>query len=383
MRTIFSASQVITAERIIPSGFVVVEDGVVAEVGARAEQAMPKGELHEYPEAAIAPGLVDIHIHGGRGVDVMAASERQLDEFGRFLLAHGVTSYYPTTVAAPLERIRAALERLGNYVRRQPQGTARALGIHLEGPFLSHARRGVHPPENLLAPAPELLEQFQEDAGGAIGIITMAPEFDGSLATIRRARKLNIVVSLGHTDATLQVSNSAIAAGASHATHTFNAMRPLHHREPGVLGAALTSSLLTADLIADGIHVAPELVKLWLRAKGLDKAVLITDAISATGMPDGTYDLGGITVEVKAGRALCQGALAGSTLTLDQAVRNTMRFAGISLGEALRLATANAAGVVSKPVGRIQAGEPADLIVLSSAAQIRQTWLAGKLAYSA
>ena len=176
------------------------------------------------------------------------------------------------------------------------------LGIHLEGPFLSHKRRGVHPPENLLEPTLEVFERLWQAARGHVRMMTIAPELPGAIEVIAEAARRGVCVSIGHSDAVMATAQAAVKAGARHATHTFNAMRPLDHREPGILGEALTSQQLTADIIVDGIHVAPEIVKLFLRAKGLDRAVLITDATAAAGMPDGTYQLGPIEVEVKNGR---------------------------------------------------------------------------------
>ena len=196
------------------------------------------------------------------------------------------------------------------------------MGIHLEGPFLSHKRRGVHPPENLVEPTLEVFDRLWQAARGHVRMMTIAPELPGAIEVIAEAARRGVCVSIGHSDANLEAAQAAVKAGARHATHTFNAMRPLDHREPGILGEVLTSERLTADIIADGIHVAPEVVKLFLHAKGVERAVLITDATAAAGMPDGTYQLGPIPVEVKNGRCTVVGEtgdrLAGSVLTMDK-----------------------------------------------------------------
>ncbi len=210
--------------------------------------------------------------------------------------------------------------------------------------------------------------------------MTIAPELDGALEVIAEAAKRGVCVSLGHSDADLKATRAGVAAGARHATHTFNAMRPLHHRKPGILGEVLTNPQLTADIIADGIHLDPTIVRLFLAAKGKENAVLITDAISATGMPDGHYPLGSLEVEVKDGKALRHGNLAGSILTLDMAVRNVMRFANWDLQQALRTATLNPAWVTGLANrGQLQAGASADIVVLSKSGEVRNTIIRGQV----
>ncbi len=256
---------------------------------------------------------------------------------------------------------------------------ARPLGIHLEGPFLSHKRRGVHPPEYLVEPTLEIFERLWQAARGHVRMLTIAPELPGALEVIAEAARRKVCVSIGHSDAALETARAAVQAGARHATHTFNAMRPLDHREPGILGEVLTSDQLTADIIADGIHLAPEVVQIFLRSKGIERSVLITDAMSAAGMPDGTYQLGPIQVEVKDGRATANGSLAGSVLTMDRAVRNVTQFAGWTLQHAVRAATLNparAAGLASAH-GVLAPGAEADLVVLSPSGEVRQTFVHG------
>jgi N-acetylglucosamine-6-phosphate deacetylase len=303
-----------------------------------------------------------------------------------------VSSYFPTTVTAPLEATLSALERLADAIEaadvkavdRGPQATERArpLGIHLEGPFISHSRRGVHPPENLLAPSLPAFDRFWQAARGHIRMLTIAPELPGAIEVITEAAKRGVCVSLGHSDADLNAARAGVAAGARHATHTFNAMRPLGHRDPGILGEVLTDSRLSADIIADGIHLDPEIVQLFLKAKGPDAAVLITDATAATGMRDGRYRLGSLEVEVKDGKCMNGGNLAGSVLTMDLAVRNVMQFAQWDLQQAVRLATLNPARVANlngglREVGLLKAGAPADLVVLSPTGEVRNTIIGG------
>ena len=268
----------------------------------------------------------------------------------------------------------AAVSSNGNAAQARP------LGIHLEGPFLSHKRRGVHPPEYLVEPTLEIFERLWQAAHGQVRIMTIAPELPGALEVIAEAARRNVCVSIGHSDAQLDAARAGVRAGARHATHTFNAMRPLDHRDPGILAEVLIDRQLTADIIADGIHVAPEVVQLFLQAKDVERAVLITDATAAAGMPDGTYQLGPIQVEVKDGRCTMDGKLAGSVLTMDCAVRNVTRFAGWSLQHAVRAATMNPAQAVGlgQSYGVLAPGAEANLVVLSPNGEVRKTFVRGR-----
>lgn len=383
MRTVITAGALFTPLESIASPVVVLEDQRVVSLHSREHAEVPAcTRRFDFPQMIIAPGLIDIHIHGNAGYDVMEADEAGLRALQRAMAKHGVTSYLPTTVSAPEDRILRALERLGKAIAANERSEgACPLGIHLEGPFISHAKRGVHPPETLLQPSPDRLDRFRQASGGTIRVMTIAPELPGAVDTIEYARRLRICSSLGHSDATFSQTDMGIVAGANHATHTFNAMRPLDHREPGILGAVLSDDRITADIIADGIHVDPSMVKLFLAAKGEERAILITDAISATGMGDGHYKLGGLDVEVRGDRCEFQGRLAGSVLTLDRAVRNVMSFAGWKLQQAVRLATYNPAillGLAEKK-GSLEPGREADLIILTPEGRVVQTFLRGEL----
>jgi N-acetylglucosamine-6-phosphate deacetylase len=386
---VLRAHRLYTPVEEILNPLVFVEDGVVSAISARDSREIPRNAsvidfTTEIPESILAPGFVDIHIHGGAGVDLMRADPGDLGSLHKFLAGRGVTGYFPTTVAAPLEDTCRALERMADAIEVSESagdgGGARPLGIHLEGPFLSHRRRGVHPPENLLAPTLEVFERLWDAARGHVRMMTIAPELPGALEVIAEAARRNVCVSIGHSDADMEASRAGVRAGARHATHTFNAMRPLDHREPGIIGEVLTNEHLSADIIADGIHLAPEVVKLFLHAKGIERSVLITDAISATGMPDGTYRLGPIQVEVKNGKCTSNGSLAGSVLTMDRAVRNVMQFAGWSLQNAVRTATLNATRAVGlRNYGQIAVGAEANLLVLNRTGEVLRTFCGGRM----
>jgi N-acetylglucosamine-6-phosphate deacetylase len=386
MRTIFTGHRLFTPLDEVPQPLLEVEDGRISRISSRVEEEAPaNATLVDFGDAVLVPGFIDIHIHGGAGIDVMLATGSDLSRLGEFLAQHGVTGYFPTTVGAPLDATCFALERLANEIEEAASGEngkspqARPLGVHLEGPFLSHKRRGVHPPENLVSPTLAIFERLWQAARGHVRMITIAPELPGALEVIAEAAKRNVCVSIGHSDAELPVAQAAVKAGARHATHTFNAMRPLDHRDPGIIGEVLTNDGLSADVIADGIHVAPEIVRLFLRAKGIERAVLITDATAATGMPDGKYQLGPIEVDVKDGKCTKDGKLAGSVLTMDRAVRNVTKFAQWSLQNAVRAASLNAARAAGLAGhGLLAPGTDASFTVLDSNGEVKATVVRGR-----
>jgi len=383
----FTANYLFTPLERVQQPLLLVEDHVIVEAGSRVASEVPHGvRVVNFGDAVLAPGFVDIHIHGGAGHDVMEADADGLSAVEQLLFKHGVTSYFPTTVTAPLDKTWSALDRLANAIEsasrcdESRKVRARPLGIHLEGPFISHARRGVHPPQNLLLPTLPAFDRFWQAARGHIRVMTIAPELEGAGEVIAEAARREVCVSLGHSNSDLNSARAAVAAGARHATHTFNAMRPLDHRDPGILAEVLTDSRLSGDIIADGIHLDPTIVELFLKAKGVDGAVLITDAISATGMPDGRYRLGTFEVEVRNGRCLADGKLAGSVLTMDRAVRNVMHFAHWDLQQAIRLATLNPARVAGfTDRGKLEAGAVADFVVLSPSGEVRNTVIGGEV----
>lgn len=380
---VFTSKTLYTPLRKIDNAVVSVEDGRVVNLTSRnGTQVAPSKAATDFGDCAIVPGFFDIHIHGGVNCDVMRGSADEMKKFETFLARHGVTSYFPTTVTASQEVTLSALERLAVAIEsadKNGANRARPLGIHLEGPFLSHAKRGVHPPEDLMSPSITAFDMLWQAARGHVRMITIAPELDCAEEVITEATKRGVCVSIGHSDSTLEQARRGVKAGARHATHTFNAMRPLDHRSPGILGEVLTNNQLSADVIADGIHVDPTVVDLLFRAKGIANFVLITDAISATGMPDGHYLLGTLEVELKDGRCLRNGNLAGSALTMDRAVRNVMKFAGLDLQQAVRAASLNPAKVVGVKKGTIEPGADADFVVLTPAGEVRATIVKGVL----
>lgn len=372
------------------------DDGRIADISS--DPVRLAGE-----QDTLTATFIDIHTHGAVGHDVMSASPAAFSAMQRFLVSKGVAKYLPTTVTAPISDTLRSLEALADAIERPAvPGEARPIGIHLEGPFLSHAKRGVHPAAELQPPSIELFDRFQQAARNHIKLITIAPEANaipessGSmmpdiyrrcLATelIQHCVRTGVRVSLGHTNATAADARAAVNAGATSATHAFNAMRPLDHREPGVLGTVLDEKELFAELICDGVHVAPEVVRLWWRAKGTERGILVTDAMSATGMPDGRYLLGNLPVTVCEGRALLaddlamgKETLAGSVLTMDIAVANFRTFTAASLSDATRLAAHNPASLLGTPeLTRLAPGDEANLNRFDTKGHLIATYLGG------
>jgi N-acetylglucosamine-6-phosphate deacetylase len=385
VRTVLTAAAAFTPLERIENPVVIINDGAIEQIGPHGEiEILPNSQRHNFRDAILAPGMLDLHIHGAVGHDVMTADDAGLASMEKFLAKHGVTSYCPTTITAPVENTLSALERLATRIERWAKDAgdevrARAVGIHMEGPFLSYKKRGVHPAESLLPPDVKLFDRFWDAARGHIALMTVAPELPRAAELIAAAVAKGVTISLGHSDADVASTEAGIRAGARHATHTFNAMRTLHHREPGILGTVLTEDNVTADIIADGVHLSPSVTRLFLAAKREERAVLISDGLSATGMPDGRYKLGAFEFEVAGDRCTANGTLAGSVLTLDRAVRNIMKIASWSLQRALRLATANPAGVIrTKGAGVLAAGAPADIVVMSGSGEVISSFVNGR-----
>lgn len=387
MHLVIQAGELFTPLERVERPLLFVEDGVVASVSSSESREIPRGARHiDLGNAVLVPGFIDMHIHGGAGHDVMDPADNALSAIEHLLCKHGVTTYFPTTVTAPVNQTLAALGRLADAIEHAPGSAndlrAKPVGIHLEGPFISHVRPGVHPPANLLPPTLEMFERFWEAARGHIKVMTIAPELEGARSVIAEATRRGVCVSMGHSDADVAAAQAGVAAGVRHATHMFNAMRPLGHRDPGIVGEALMDERLSAEIIADGIHVDPLVVRLFLRVKGVEAAVLVTDATAATGMPDGRYRLGSLEVEVKGGKCLVGDKLAGSVLTMDKAVQNIVKFANWDLQQAVRLATVNPARTtgLSANSGMLVPGAVADIVALSPGGDVLKTIVGGRFA---
>ena len=376
---IIHADRALTPFEEISDAVIVIQGSKISAIGQRGKVAVPRGAREIMARGkTIVPGFVDVHIHGAGGHDVMEGTPQALEIIAATVALHGTTSIVATTVTASQMEICRSVGDIARFILESGLSPARELaaeivGIHFEGPFISPAKRGVHPAQWIAAPSPTLLLRFLDQARGTGKILTLAPELPGALELIAVARSAGLVVSLGHTNAKYEQAQAAIAAGARHAAHVFNAMRPFSHRDTGVLGAVFTSPEVSAELIADGVHVDAAAIRVLLGLKAPDRVILVSDGISATGMPDGKYLLGSFEVSVSGG--VCrnsEGKLAGSTLTLDRALRNIVAL-GVPLATALQMVTANPAkqiGLGSRK-GVLAAGADADLVFLDANLQIR------------
>ncbi len=382
MQTAFTAATVYTPEPIA-NGVVLVEEDRILAVGSRDEVRIPDGaRIVDAGEASIAPGFIDIHVHGAGGRDLMDPRREAVETVSRTLARFGTTSYYPTTASAPKSDTLQALEFLAGYIEQAEKSRAAAaqpLGIHMEGPYISLKRRGVHPIESIVLPTLASYRRMAQAAGGKLRIMTIAPELAAAPEVIAEMARTGVRPSIGHTDATYEEAERAVEQGARQATHTFNAMRPFAHRDPGVIGAVLTDRRVKAELIADGVHVDPTAIRVLYQSKGAEGIVLVSDGISGTGMPDGVYPVAGFLVEVKDGVCRYNGSLAGSVLTLDRALRNMRRFLGLATEQVLPMATRNTAellGVAGRK-GVLKAGADADLVVLDEELRVRAVYSRG------
>ena len=383
---LIAAAQLITAaEGDGPGpgqGFVELTEGVISGVGAGAPP--PQADV-TLPDGYLLPGLVDLQVNGYFGTEFQTVDAASWADVARRLPATGTTAFMPTLITAPVDSLAAALRTAAGFAGDLPDDGARVLGVHLEGPFISPARRGAHNPAWITNPAPAAIAALIEAGRGVLRLVTLAPERPGALAAIDLLLAAGVLVSVGHSDATAEQVAAAAERGARMVTHLFNAQRPLGHREPGVVGQALTDGRLTSGLIADLYHVAGPVCALAFRAAP-GRIALVTDAAAPAGMPPGEYLLGGEPITLPAAEGAppirSDGTLAGSALRMDVAVANAVR-SGVSLAEAVAAASRIPADLIGRPdLGRIAAGAAGDLTWLSPELRTRATWLAGRLVYT-
>lgn len=373
-------------------GQLVLEDRVVAGglrwEGGRLTEVGPEvhgPDVEDLGDVWIFPGWVDVHVHGGGGADVMDASPEAVRRVLATCAAGGATGVVATTLTAPEEHILAAIRAVRTVAEDPEPDGARVLGLHLEGPYISPKRCGAQDPRYVRDPDLQEMTRLLEAGAGLVRLMTLAPERPRAREAMLLLRRWGAVPSVGHTDATAAEVRAAVLWGARHATHCYNAMRPLHHREPGTVGAVLDADALMCELIADLIHVDAVALHLAWRAKGTGGVLLVTDAMRAAGLGDGVYRLGDLEVTVAEGAArLADGSLAGSTLSLCRAVRNMVEVVGVPLPEVGRMVALNPAlqlGLAHRR-GRLLPGYDADLTVVDSRRfTVRRTIVAGRTVY--
>jgi N-acetylglucosamine-6-phosphate deacetylase len=385
-------NRLIVNARVVTSGGGVLDDGWVWMRDGGTIGAIGRGGVDPLPaETAgaervdggggwVLPGFIDVHVHGGAGHDFMYAEEDGLLAITRFHVEHGTTGMLATSLTAARDELSAVLERVSRFMSGS-MPYAQVLGVHFEGPFISMKWKGAQNPAYILPPQADWLEDWVRRYPGVIKLQTLAPESEGALNYIERLASHGIVPSCGHTDATYDQILAAAGRGLRHAVHTFNAMSPYHHRTPGTVGAVLTEERIMAEVIADGHHVHPAGIKLLKSAKGTDHVILVTDAMAAAGMPDGEYDLGGLPVVMSAGVArLKEGnSLAGSTLTMIDALRFVVREIGVSVADASRMASGNPARQLGLDgvTGSLAVGKRADALLLDDSLALRRVWIGG------
>jgi N-acetylglucosamine-6-phosphate deacetylase len=373
-------ARIITEDVLIDKGWLQVEAGKIVAFGSGRASTTPDSTI-DAQGMTLVPGFIDVHVHAAVGVDTMDGRVEALSAMAQFFATQGTTAFLATTLTAPHDSILAALDAVGRAMMEKSDG-ARILGVHLEGPYLNVEKCGAQNPDYVRLCKPDEAKQYFES--GLLRIVSLAPEFVENGWLIDICVEQGIVASIAHSNATYEGALQAIERGIRHATHTFNAMRALHHREPGIVGAVMSDERVYCELIADNIHVHPVVMDLLWRAKGRDKLILISDAMRATGIGDGHYVLGELAVTVKEGKAtLANGSLAGSVLTMQQAVRNFMAATNTSLEEIWQVFSLNAAKAigVAGQTGGIAIGKDADLLLLDDAIEVQMTMVCGEVVF--
>jgi N-acetylglucosamine-6-phosphate deacetylase len=388
MPTVLINGTVYAEQETFSPGYVLLDGSTILDVGPMSKcPTFPHTNVIELsPTDCVVPGFIDLHIHGAAGSDTMDGTEEALRTITTTLPQEGTTSFLTTTITAPKKSIEHAVRNVARYIKTSnPPGEAEILGIHLEGPFISTNRAGAQPTPYIIEPDITLFDQWQRAAHGFIRLVTLAPELPGGIEFVKHLKIQGVVASIGHSDAVYEEVIQAIQAGATHGTHLFNGMRGIHHREPGAVGALLMHDEIKTEIIVDGIHVSPEMVRFAYRNKGTEGIILITDAMRAKCMPPGVYELGGQKVSVNESKAvLADGTLAGSMLKMNEAIQNMQTYTQCTLRDIVQMASWNPAsqlGMLDRK-GSLKKGKDADIVVLSREGEVILTFCRGKIAYS-
>lgn len=370
---------VLLPHQILPSANIWVRDGKIERVDTQeATQVVEGYERIDGNEMWLIPGMIDVHIHGANGYDMMDGTEASIQEVSRTCAATGCTSFLATTVSSTMDDLLNMIRSVKTMIGRE-QG-AKIAGIHLEGPYLNPRRKGMQNEKYLRHPDLDEMKIIFREAGSLIKMVTIAPELPGGLELISYLKEQGVVIAVAHSDATYEEAKEAFAAGASHVTHCFNGMRPIHHRDPGLIVAAFEEPHVSLQAIVDQVHLHPAIIRLMHRIKGPEGMLLITDALQAMGLGDGEYLFGGHHVTVSEGIArLEDGTLASSTVTMNEALRLTVEN-GISFADAAQMASTSPARILGlSNKGRIEIGYDADLVLLNEKYEVEWTMIEGQL----
>ncbi|MED1862071.1 N-acetylglucosamine-6-phosphate deacetylase [Fictibacillus nanhaiensis] len=372
--------------QLVKNGYLWIQKDKIHHVGP-TNPFSPDAEVTRYDlpqDCIILPGMIDIHIHGAAGADFMDGTQEALEIVAKHLPAEGTTSFLATTMTEDTPVIHKALNAAANFIKQSQCSTAEMIGIHLEGPFISHKRAGAQPKSFILKPDVHHFKEFQKSASDLIKLVTLAPEMDGGLELTKYLSSQNVIASIGHSDSSFLEVKKGIESGVSHVTHLFNGMRGMHHRDPGVAGAALLQDELKVEMIVDGVHASPEMIRLAYQSTGSERTILITDSMRAKGLGEGTYTLGGQLVTVKADEArLIDGTLAGSILPMNVAVKNMMDYTHCSWSDIVKMTSENAAKELQifEQKGSLSVGKDADITVFTEECDVLMTFCRGELMY--
>lgn len=376
---VFCDARVVTPREIHDPGWVAVSEGRIVSVGRGAAPAHVRGDRIDLGGCYLLPGFIDLHMHGGAGAQVTTTDPDELLRAVEFHRAHGTTRTLVSLVSDQLDFMVSCVESITEVVRGS-SAAGTVAGIHLEGPFLDIEKRGCHHSDHVIPPSTPGMRRLLAAGDGLVRVVTLAPELPGADELVHEVLAAGAIPAVGHTRATYEQATAAFDSGARIATHLFNAMPSLHHREPGAAGAALAHDGVVCELISDGLHLHDALVRIAVNTTGPERIALVTDATPAAGMVDGQFRLGPVTVVAgDGGVRLTDGTLAGSTLTMDAAVRNTVRQSHLSIGQAAIAAAATPArllGIFDR-TGSIEAGKDADLVVLDPRLEVRAVYVGG------
>ncbi len=366
MKTLIKNVRILMEDTVITDHQVLIVDHKIQKIVPEKDSIDDYDTLIDGNNLYLSPGFIDIHNHGNTGYDTMDATPEALEHMADYHLHHGVTSFLAATMTNPNDKIVKAVHNVSTYMAGQKQDTSTLLGVYLEGPYFNFKKKGAQPGEDIRNPDIHELKQFISASNDTIRVVALAPELEGATDMIAFLKDNQIRIAIGHSDSDAETVRQAIESGVTIATHLYNGMRTFTHREPGIVGACLTNDALRAELIADGIHLQQIAIEIAIRCKSSDNIILISDAMRAAGLADGTYELGGQTVISENGYArLVDGTLAGSTLNLNKAVKNMVDLFGVGMVDAVKMASLNPAKAIGFDhlIGSISLGKTADLLL--------------------